>query len=330
MHLLRKCRILHFLISLPLFSGCAFHEKIPAEAIHKIYMVQTKKDNPATHFAPVFLVYNYQNIYNRIGRPSAIYDECGREQIYVDAKVPVIYYKINRFKTGKGVYTNYIYRIHFPEIPFSLFPFHLTAGKNVGLMVFVTVNAKNRPILISTVHTCGCYVSIIPTCYLPSDALPENWKNSTLKVYGERLPWKLEYTKKKDARILVHLRPAVHRVMNLEVIEEPVLYHPNGFKRTVMKLIQMETLDRISINGKTTSFYHKEGLLKGYVKGSQKFWESTLMSIFSMDFFVGMDKAYADSNLTGNPFYTSLKPWNRNSSDMWDFAAFLKFWGWRL
>ena len=33
---------------------------------------------------------------------------------------------------------------------------------------------------------------------------------------------------------------------------------------------------------------------------------------------------------TKNHLYTSLKPWNRNESDMWNFARFLEFWGWRL
>jgi len=33
---------------------------------------------------------------------------------------------------------------------------------------------------------------------------------------------------------------------------------------------------------------------------------------------------------TKNHLYTSLKPWNRTESDMWNFARFLEFWGWRL
>jgi hypothetical protein len=61
-----------------------------------------------------------------------------------------------------------------------------------------------------------------------------------------------------------------------------------------------------------------------------KLWESLFLSLISMDMFVGADKVYADPRETGNPFYTSLKFWNRNSSDMWNFPGFLQFWGWRL
>jgi hypothetical protein len=189
---------------------------------------------------------------------------------------------------------------------------------------------NNRPVLISTVHTCGCYVSIVPTSQLPRDAFPKNWKDKPLKVYGERLPQKLDYDGKNAQRILVHIRPGVHRVMNLEIIENPDLNHAGVFERMVAQLFPMDALDAISIEGDTTSFFYETGVVKGHVKGSIKYWESILMSFFSLDLFVGMDKAYADTDLTENPFYTSLKPWNRNSSDMWNFAGFLEFWGWLL
>ena len=88
--------------------------------------------------------------------------------------------------------------------------------------------------------------------------------------------------------------------------------------------------EKIPIDGRTTSFYHQKGLLKGYVKGSVKPLESIFLSLLSLDFFMGTDKVYADSQEYGNPFYTSLKPWNRKASNIWNFAAFLEFWGWQL
>jgi len=43
-----------------------------------------------------------------------------------------------------------------------------------------------------------------------------------------------------------------------------------------------------------------------------------------------MDKEYGDTHESGNPFHTSLKPWNRHNSDMNDFSGYLRFNGWRL
>jgi len=310
--------------------GCSQYVKTSTERINKAYTVQHRKDDLVTHYTPLFLTYDYPCDFNRIGRPVANYDRHGQEHIYIDIQQPVIYYLVRKFKTDKATYTNYIYRIHFPEIPFSLIPFHLSAGNNVGLMVIVTVDIRNRPVLVSTVNTCGCFHSIVPTSHLPLDAHPENWKQEPMKVYGEKLPGILEYAEKNNPKLLVHIRPGVHRVMNLEIVQESDLYDNRKLKMITTPLAPVEELERLPINGKTTSFYYEEGLLKGHVKGSVKIWESIFLGLMSLDLFVGTDKVYADTQITENPFYTSLKPWNRNSSDMWNFNRFLKFWGWRL
>ncbi len=88
-----------------------------------------------------------------------------------------------------------------------------------------------------------------------------------------------------------------------------------------------ENLNRLPSKNGPVSLYHTSGILNGHVKGAIKPLETMLMSWLSFDLFVGMDKAYGD---TGNPFYTSLKPWNRQQSDLWHFDRFLRFWGWRL
>lgn len=92
----------------------------------------------------------------------------------------------------------------------------------------------------------------------------------------------------------------------------------------------MDQLNHLPVNDGTASFYHSEGILKGHVKGSVKPLETLFLSLVSLDMLVGTDKVYGDADETGNQFYTSLKPWRRKDSDMWDFAGFLWYWGWRL
>ena len=128
---------------------------------------------------------------------------------------------------------------------------------------------------------------------------------------------------------MVHLRPDVHRVMNLEVRDTQLL-SSRKYQVVAMREAPMDHLKMLSTSGGSTSFYYLQGLLKGHVKGSVKPLETIFMSLISLDFFVGTDKIYADPAETGNPFYTSLKPWRRNDSDMWHFAGFLNYWGWRL
>lgn len=319
-----------FALILLVFSGCAYSQKGIHDKHRTIYVAYGEENPLISRFAPVFLTYNHRETYNRIGRPSARFDEWGNEQIHVDYENPAIYYMTRNFSTEKGAYTNLIYRVHFPEIPSSLVPFHISAGKNVGLLVVITLNEAQRPLLVTTVGTCGCYAAIVPTSYLPSGAFPSRWKNRNLKVYGETLPSLLDYGDMKNPKLVIYLRSEVHRVIHLEPVEEEKLRNPGLFAMVKAPLVPIASLKKIPINGKTTGFYHNRGPLKGHVKGSVKAWETLLLSLISMDLFVGTDKVYGDSEITGNPFYTSLKPWNRNASDMWKFADFLKFWGWGL
>jgi hypothetical protein len=311
-------------------SGCAHHQKLPPEKVHIIYLTGGEEGEILDRYAPVFLTYDFRKDYNRIGRPSARFDEQGEEIIYVDATKPVVYYLKQEFSTEHGNYTNLVYRIHFPKVPFSIIPFNITGGRNVGVIVVITLDSKQRPVLVTTVGTCGCYVAIVPTTYLPPESLPENWQKTSLEVYGEKLPSLLDYGAKEHPKLLVHLRPGVHRVMNLEIVGLKDLSNPQGFAAVQAPLEPVSDLERIPLDGKTTSFYYDFGPQKGHVKLSMKIWETLLLSLVSWDFFVGMDKVYGDNEEYENPFYTSLKPWNREVSDMSDFAGFLQFWGWRL
>ncbi|MEJ2235033.1 MAG: hypothetical protein P8X67_14020 [Syntrophobacterales bacterium] len=178
-----------FLIALAItVSGCAHHQTLPPEKVHTIYLADGEEGEVLNRYAPVFLTYDYQREYNHIGRPAARFDEKGEALVYVDATKPVIFYLEQEFSTERGNYTNLVYRIHFPKVPFSIIPFYLTSGNNVGVIVVITLDSQQRPVLVTTVGTCGCYAAIVPTTYLPRDDFPEEWKDRPLDVYGEQLP----------------------------------------------------------------------------------------------------------------------------------------------
>ena len=246
-----------FLIALAVaISGCAHHQQLPPEKVHTIYLADGEEGEVLNRYAPVFLTYDYQREYNRIGRPAARFDEKGEEIIYVDATKPVIFYLKEEFSTEHGEYTNLVYRIHFPKVPFSIIPFNLTSGNNVGIMIVVTLDSQQRPVLVTTVGTCGCYAAIVPTTYLPQDALPEDWEDRPLDVYGEQLPSILDYQEKKHPELLVHLRPGVHRIMDLEIVELADLSQPGSFFAIQAPLEPVSDLERIPLDGETTSFYY--------------------------------------------------------------------------
>jgi hypothetical protein len=318
------------LILLFFVFGCAHHKKPPQESFLTIYTAQDDSDSLLKRYAPLFLAYDFQKSYNRIGKPEAIRNENGKVKVFVNSEKPVIYTLERTFSTNRGSYTNLIYRVHFPKVPFSLIPFNLTMGNNVGLMVVITLDHLHNPLLVSTVHTCGCYLAIVPTTCLPKSALPASRKEAPLRVYGEVLPGILDFRDKENSRLLVHLRPQVHRVMNLEIVDDQEIAVSPYFRIISGPFAPVENLEELSVNGDSVGFFYDAGLLKGHVRGSIKPWETLFLSLASLDLFVGADKAYDDPLKTGNPFYTSLKPWNRSKSNMWHFADFLKFWGWGL
>ena len=311
-------------------TGCAHHWSLPPEKVHTIYTANSEEGSLLSKYAPVFLTYDYRNDYNRIGSPAARINSEGKEQIYVDPEKPAIYFIEKEFSTEKGNYTNLVYRVHFPKVPFSIIPFYLTSGRNVGIIVVITLDKENRPLLVTTVNTCGCYVAILPTTYLSPDARPKDWKEEPLDVYGEKFPWIVNYAELTNPKLLVHVRPSVHRVMDLEIVDGESLSGSQVFRSILAPLEPIDDLETIPLNGGTTSFYYDYGPQKGHVKGSMKLWETLFLSLISWDFFVGADKVYGDNDKYENPFYTSLKPWNRTASDMWNFPRFLEFWGWKL
>jgi hypothetical protein len=285
----------------------------------------------AAHFAPAFLVHNPGQVHNRLGSPAAALDAQGWPVITVDPNRPAVYHEVERFATSRGQYTNLVYRVHFPATPFSLYPFFIGAGQNMGLLVVVTLDAAEQPVLVATAGTCGCYLSLVPTNHLPVEALPEGWSNAPLEIYGETLPSRLDYAALADPVLVVSLRPGEHRVMDLRLRPRADLAALPPDQRAPAELRAAAELTRLPLAGaaagETVSLFHQGGPLSGHVKGAWKPWETLLMSWFSLDALVGMDKAYPDQE---NPFYTSLKPWARQDSDMRDYPRFLRYWGWRL
>lgn len=323
------------ILILILLSACATHRphhSAPQKSSTDLtaYLVNDQQ-NDFSRFAPVFISEQTEKSFNRIGKPRARIDNNGEARVDIDAGKPVVYVDHQTFTTATGSYRNLIYRIHFEKTPFSLLPFHITAGNNNGLLTVVTLDASNRPILLTTVHTCGCFLAIVPTSYLPKSAYPEGWQFDSQWIYGMTLPGLLQLPEAFDAnsRITIFLKDETHRVMDIQLLAQAEI--TRQYRTATLDIAPVADLKTLPLeDGTTTSFFETQGARKGYVKGSHKPFERLLVSWWALDWRVGEDKAYGDKNETGALFYTSLKPWNRQASDMWPFAEFLEFWGWNL
>jgi len=276
-------------------------------------------------FAPVFWIEENSTDHNRIGAVRATSDD----QVFIDPDSAVIYAEQRTFSTPKGDYTNLVYRVHFQEIPDGFAPFYLGAGKNIGLLILITLNAQHQPLLVTSVHTCGCYLAFIPTSYLALAALPGGWPTERQTVFSESLPARLSYLQAglEPIRVQVRIRPDTHRVMDVWLAPVDAIQATS----IPMRLKPLADLKNLPLSDQqTTSMFVTSGTRKGYVKGSFKTRERLLMSWWALDWHIGQDKVLGKDKQDGPTFYTSLKPWARDASDMRDFPNFLAYWGWDL
>ena len=324
--MIKKIRFFSILLCGLLFltGGCSLISPMTSEnKSTDLYLLPESGDTLLTKHAPIFLIEENQKNYNRIGTPTVRTDASGNTDIYIDTSRATIYTMTQDFETSKGRYTNLIYRVHFPQTPLP----HITAGKNVGLFVYVTLNSEHEAILITTLHTCGCFLAFMPTPKLPESAWPTGWQTNHQTVYGEELPGLID-SKDSKQRLIINLRSETHRVMNVRYANQADY---ENIARLAMHMNPMAELDHLpTANKQTASFFATEGLRKGIVKGSKKPLEMIFMGLLAMDPFIGEDKALGPPDKTGTKLYTSLKFWARNSSNIWFFPRFLKYWGWDL
>lgn len=322
-------RHLAYLFFFLLLVSCAPFDHDSAERQSLAYIPHD--DNTLlSRWAPIFVTENPEESYNRIGTP--VVEEVGGHNngiIVVDPDIPAVFVEERYFSTARDSYSNLIYRVHFTEIPFGLVPFQLGAGKNIGLLVIVTINSSGQPVLYTTVHTCGCYLAFIPTSYMADDAFPGSRPSGSQAVYGENLPAIIDFTEFVTGNnMLILLRNRSHRVRDIRVGRRDSL---DKVQTAPVPLHPVALLERLPGNTeKAVSFYEESGSRQGYVKGSYKFWERLLMSWWVFDWRVGEDKKFGRYKDGLPVFYTSLKPWAREESDMRDFPTFLTYWGWNL
>jgi hypothetical protein len=313
------------LLLVMLLSGCAGTSSLsPGETI---VFSPTVPDSVDISHVPIFMIQNSEAPYNRIGTPTAHRDHDGGTTIIVDPATATVYYERDSFTTLRGRYHNEIYRIHHERVPFGWGALNLTAGTNPGLLVIYTLNEENVVVLITTVHTCGCYLAFVPTTALPEDAYPADWPQNRQWIYGHTLPSRMGIPE-RGQQIAFTLADQTHRVTWVSLLDPDSL--PPTTPRVQAGVAPLSALYRLPFGETTVSFFETDGPRDGYVKNNSKPLERLLIGWWALDFRVGEDKAFRGGDSSKTIFYTSLKFWARTESDLKDFPRFLAYWGWRL
>ena len=133
-----------------------------------------------------------------------------------------------------------------------------------------------------------------------------------------------------EERIVVYLRDETHRVIRQDIATAAEI--ASSYSTYPVSVQPVSVLDALPVaeGDREISMFETQGPRRGYVRDSYKPFEFLFMSWWSLDSRVGNDKRYGKQDTQSPVFYTSLKPWARQESDMRDFDAFLRYWGWHL
>jgi hypothetical protein len=261
--------------------------------------------------APAFVVRESENAVNRIGTPE-IHHESGRDRVLVNPAAPRIYVQVRRDRIGATPVLQLLYRVHFEAVPLASKVF-FEAHRNAGVLAIVTLTEhKRQPIFFSTVHTCGCFLALLPTDRLLREALPDNWPKNTKRVTGKTLPAIVKYPKSAQTRLAVRLEPKTHRIEHIETTATMP-----KIPRTVVALHSMKELHQLKVvggGGRRGSFFYTSGPLRGYVRGAWSPIEGLTLGALLLDPMLGSDKDFGDPEITSTRFYTSIWPWEREIS----------------
>lgn len=308
-------------------TGCT---SPPTRQIQKEILFKYPVSTSANRFLrPAFLLKDPEKQYNIIGRPSIREGADQKTEIYVDPNNPAIFFETQEFTTPKGAYKNLIYRIHFEQVPLALDKLNITAGKNTGILIIYTVDDKGQLLLVTTVHTCGCFLAFFPTKSLPGESYPSGWPATSQWVYGYILPSLLQPAPANDSeRIVFTLESETHRISDVAIRDRADLQ--KAYTAIDLEIFPMNSLYQLPFKGRTESFFAMEGARQGYVRDNTKILERIFISWWAFDLHVGEDKAFGLADSSTTILYTSLKFWDRTASDLKNFPRFLSYWGWKL
>lgn len=106
--------------------------------------------------APVFEV-QQQGPYDQFGRPA-----WGAEgQPGVDTRQPAVYQRLAHTRWNGRWLLQLVYTLWFPERPARM-ALDLLAGRLDGVVLRITLDAQGQPLLVDSMHACGCYHMFFP------------------------------------------------------------------------------------------------------------------------------------------------------------------------
>lgn len=198
----------------------------------------------------------------------------GAGPIEVEPLRPVVYERLAHTVVDGRVLLQLVYTLWFPERPASG-PTDLLAGALDGVIVRITLDTEGRPILLDTIHACGCYHLFFPSSRLrtrPGAPTDEEWAFAPATLPDAAPP----------ARLVVRIASRTHYVLGVAATA-PGQARQSG--DAAYALVSEDELRRLPVQGTATtrSLYGPDGLVAGTERGERfLFWPMGIASAGAM------------------------------------------------
>ena len=215
--------------------------------------------------APLFDI-ETQGLYDAIGAPA--WQSGGG--IGVDTTNTVVYQRLTHTLVGGQALTQLVYTLWFPERP-RKGAFDLLGGPLDGVVVRLTLAPDGQPLLLDTIHACGCYHLFFPArgvTLRPAAPTQEEWA-----FVPAGLPdWS------PGSRFVVRIASATHYVLGVTSTAQA---QPGATAYLRRPESELRGLPRPE--GGTSSLYGPDGLVAGSERGERfLFWPMGIASAGAM------------------------------------------------
>ena len=178
--------------------------------------------------------------------------------VTVDTSQPVTYQRIAFTRLAGRTLTQLVYSFWFAERPPRGW-LDLLAGRLDGVMIRITLDERGLPLMVDSIHACGCYHLFMPGERLAARAPPQpgiEWA-----FVPQRLP-----ALRPGQRLVVRIASGTHYVVGLDTDAA------SGVSDRTYRLADEQSLQALLLpGGGSRSVYDHAGLIAGSERG-ERFW----------------------------------------------------------
>ena len=185
----------------------------------------------------------------------------------VDSNQPLAYRRIAFTRLHGKTLTQLVYSVWFPERPADKW-IDLLAGRLDGVIVRITLDERGAPLLVDSIHACGCYHLFFPTPRLAPRPPPTT--NTEWAFIPTVLP-----AMKAGQRVQVRLAASSHYLLDIRAYDEMPSSSDIGYQ-----LRDENVLRSLPLAGDARkSLYERDGLVAGTERGERfLFWPMGIAS----------------------------------------------------